>query len=357
MRLDDRDGDTSSEQKDRVTGPEHSKYGTGFRLHYSAAHFILRPTSRITAVKGPRVNMSVSIIIDNYNYQNYVAAAIESALSQTYPHCEIIVVDDGSSDQSQDVIRSFGNKIKPIFKTNGGQASAFNTGFAASTGDIVCFLDSDDVFLPTKVSRIVEILDSSSRGWCFHHLKWVDQALTPVEMPASRFTTGDYDLRGEMTRGESSLIPPATSGLSFTRELLNKIMPIPETVRITADNYLKFPTLLLAPGFYTAEQLALQRLHPSNFYTRSKGSTNRANVELSVACGLDSKFPELRVHCNRMFVSGVALSLLGDKVAPEVARQRDSYFKTRTASEKLAMTTRVAYRVMRGIKQKFAGDN
>jgi glycosyltransferase involved in cell wall biosynthesis len=298
------------------------------------------------------VNESVSIIIDNYNYQNYVSAAIESALSQTYPHCEIIVVDDGSSDGSQDVVRSFGDRIKPVFKRNGGQASAFNAGFAASTGEIVCFLDSDDLFLPTKVSRVVEILNNGSRQWCFHHLKWVDQALTPVEMPTNGFSTGDYDLRGEMTRGESSLTPPATSGLSFTRELLKKIMPIPETVRITADNYLKLPSLLLAPGFYTSEQLALQRLHPSNFYTRSKGSTNRANVELSVACGLDSKFPGLRVHCNRMFVSGVALSILGDKVAPEVASQRNSYFKTRTASEKLSIMTRIAYRVMKGLQQK-----
>jgi glycosyltransferase involved in cell wall biosynthesis len=298
------------------------------------------------------VNESVSIIIDNYNYQNYVSAAIESALSQTYPHCEIIVVDDGSSDGSQDVVRSFGDRIKPVFKRNGGQASAFNAGFAASTGDIVCFLDSDDLFLPNKVSRVVEILGNGSRQWCFHHLKWVDQALTPLEMPTNRFSTGDYDLRGEMTRGESSLTPPATSGLSFTRELLKKIMPIPETVRITADNYLKLPSLLLAPGFYTSEQLALQRLHPSNFYTRSKGSTNRANVELSVACGLDSKFPGLRVHCNRMFVSGVALSILGDKVVPEVASQRNSYFRTRTASEKLSIMTRIAYRVMKGIKQK-----
>jgi len=301
------------------------------------------------------LNKSVSIIIDNYNYQDYVAAAIESALSQTYQHCEIIVVDDGSTDNSQDVIRSFGSKIQAIFKRNGGQASAFNAGFSASTGDIVCFLDSDDLFLPTKVSRVVEILEQSSRQWCFHHLRWVDRALAPVEMPTNRFSTGDYDLRDEVRRGGSSLTPPATSGLAFTRNLLEKLMPIPETVRITADNYLKLPALLLAPGYYTSEQLALQRLHPSNFYTRSKGSTNRANVELSVACGLDSKFPGLRVHCNRMFVSGVALSLLGDKVAPEVADQRNAYFASRTPAEKVSMATKVAYRVMKGIGRRVAG--
>jgi glycosyltransferase involved in cell wall biosynthesis len=301
------------------------------------------------------VSKLVSIIIDNYNYQDYVSVAIESALAQTYQPCEIIVVDDGSTDCSQDAIRSFDNRIKPVFKQNGGQASAFNAGYSVSTGDIICFLDSDDLFLPDKVSRIVEVFNNTSRKWCFHHLKWVDQSLTPVEMAASPFSTGDYDLRDEMCRGESSLTPPATSGLSFTRDLLEKIMPIPESVRITADNYLKLPALLLAPGFYTSDQLALQRLHRGNLYTRSKGSTNRANVELSVACGLDARFPQLRAHSNRLFVSGVALGLLGDKVTPEIAILRNSYFKTRTPAEKVAMTARVAYRVIKGMGRKIAG--
>ena len=297
----------------------------------------------------------VSIIIDNYNYAGYVSAAIESALSQTYPLCEVVVVDDGSTDSSRDTIASFGDKIRPILKPNGGQASAFNAGFAIAKGDIVCFLDSDDVFLPTKVARVVEALENSSRKWCFHHLQWVDPELKPVPMSANPSATGEYDLREEVSRGKGGLIPPATSGLSFDRELLEKIMPIPETVRITADNYLKLPTLLLAPGFYISDQLALQRLHQSNFYTRTKGSTNRANVEFSVACGLESKFPQLREHCDRMFVTGVALGLMGDDVSPEVAKLRDAYFHKRSPAQKLAIATRVAYRVVRGMSQKLRG--
>jgi glycosyltransferase involved in cell wall biosynthesis len=297
----------------------------------------------------------VSIIIDNYNYENYVSAAIESALSQTYPLCEVIVVDDGSTDRSRDAIASFGDKIRPILKPNGGQASAFNAGFSIAKGDIVCFLDSDDLFLPTKVARVVDALENSSRKWCFHHLRWVDSELKPVEMPASPSATGDYDLRDEVSRGEGGLIPPATSGLTFTRDLLEKIMPIPESVRITADNYLKLPTLLLAPGFYISDQLALQRLHQANFYTRTKGSLNRANVEFSVACGLESKFPQLRQHCDRMFVTGAALSLMGDTVSPEVANLRNAYLRKRTPAEKLKIATRVAYRVVRGMGQKLAG--
>jgi glycosyltransferase involved in cell wall biosynthesis len=298
----------------------------------------------------------VSIIIDNYNYQDYVSAAIQSALSQTYQPCEVIVVDDGSTDLSRSAIESFGDKIRSVFKPNGGQASAFNAGYAASKGDILCFLDSDDLFLPSKVSRVVTALDDSRREWCFHHQNWVDQGLEPVEMPADPSSTGEYDLRDQVSHGGGSYIPPATSGLSFTRNLLEQIMPIPETIRITADNYLKLPAMLLAPGFYISDGLTLQMLHLNNFYTRNKGSLNRANVEFSVACGLDSKFPQLREHCDRMFVGGAALSLMGDKITPEIAKLRSAYFHRRTPTQKLSIATRVAYRVVRGMSQKLIGQ-
>ena len=76
-----------------------------------------------------------SIIINNYNYGRYLPKAIDSALAQSYPHTEILVVDDGSSDDSRTVIASYGDRIIPVLKQNGGQASALNAGFAASRGD------------------------------------------------------------------------------------------------------------------------------------------------------------------------------------------------------------------------------
>jgi glycosyltransferase involved in cell wall biosynthesis len=79
----------------------------------------------------------VSIIINNYNYEHYLAHAINSALQQSFSEVEIIVVDDGSTDQSRDVICSFGDAIKPIFKSNGGQASTLNAGFKQACGEIV----------------------------------------------------------------------------------------------------------------------------------------------------------------------------------------------------------------------------
>src|SRR2546423_15707744 len=86
----------------------------------------------------------VTIIISSYNYGRYLRKAIDSALKQTHAHTEVIVVDDGSTDDSRVVIASYGDQIVPVLKENGGQASALNVGFSASQGDVIIFLDSDD---------------------------------------------------------------------------------------------------------------------------------------------------------------------------------------------------------------------
>ena len=86
----------------------------------------------------------ISIVVINYNYARFLRAAVDSALAQTFPNIEVIAVDDGSTDESRDVIESYGNRISSVFKPNGGQGSAFNAGFAASRGEVVIFLDADD---------------------------------------------------------------------------------------------------------------------------------------------------------------------------------------------------------------------
>ena len=92
----------------------------------------------------------VSIIITNYNYEKFLPRAIDSALQQTYPVKQIIVVDDGSTDNSRKIINQYGNQITPVFQENRGATSATNTGFFASRGEILFFLDSDDIFSPHK---------------------------------------------------------------------------------------------------------------------------------------------------------------------------------------------------------------
>lgn len=102
----------------------------------------------------------VSIIISNYNYGRFLKPCIESVLDQAYPHIEVIVVDDGSTDNSQEIIASYGNRIVPVLKENGGQACALNVGFSISHGKIVIFLDSDDVLLPETAQQVAAVFQS-----------------------------------------------------------------------------------------------------------------------------------------------------------------------------------------------------
>src|SRR5690242_8378341 len=97
----------------------------------------------------------VSIIVNNYNYGRFVGEAIESALGQTYRNTEVIVVDDGSTDNSREVIAGYGSRIIPVLKENGGQGSAFNAGFAASRGEYVLFLDSDDLLEVNAIETVM----------------------------------------------------------------------------------------------------------------------------------------------------------------------------------------------------------
>jgi Glycosyl transferase family 2 len=99
--------------------------------------------------------MLVSIIINNYNYARYLATAIDSALAQTWHPLEVIVVDDGSTDDSWAVIERYGDRVHAIRQANGGQGAAYNAGFAASRGEWVLFLDSDDVLDVGAVARML----------------------------------------------------------------------------------------------------------------------------------------------------------------------------------------------------------
>jgi glycosyltransferase involved in cell wall biosynthesis len=107
-------------------------------------------------VKYPKV----SVIIPAYNCENYIGAAIDSILGQNYPSLEILVVDDGSTDSTADVLETFGDKVQVISQKNSGSAVARNIGLEKSTGDYIAFLDSDDIWLEGKLSSQVSFLET-----------------------------------------------------------------------------------------------------------------------------------------------------------------------------------------------------
>jgi glycosyltransferase involved in cell wall biosynthesis len=102
----------------------------------------------------------VSIIVPSFNTAAYVAEAIESVLSQDYPNKELIVVDDGSTDGTVDVIRGYGDQVRLLQTDRGGPAAARNAGIAVARGEYIAFNDSDDVWLPGRLSVQVADLEA-----------------------------------------------------------------------------------------------------------------------------------------------------------------------------------------------------
>lgn len=96
-------------------------------------------------------NVLVSVVIPAYNSAMYIRQTLESVLNQTYPHIEIIVVDDGSTDNTMQILHEYGDKVKPISQNNQGSAVARNAGVQAAKGEWIAFIDSDDTWKPEKV--------------------------------------------------------------------------------------------------------------------------------------------------------------------------------------------------------------
>lgn len=186
---------------------------------------------------------TVTVLIDNFNYDRFLGEAIESALNQTHAPLEVLVVDDGSTDDSREVIARFGERVRPILKPNGGQASAFNAGLAASRGDWICLLDADDVWFPEKVERVVNAVRGRTDVAMVRHRL---QVFTGDRWPEGR----THRLSPRMAR--RALHEPnsprralthrrdvPSSAMTVSRRLWSALGPIPESpFRVSADAFL-----------------------------------------------------------------------------------------------------------------------
>jgi glycosyltransferase involved in cell wall biosynthesis len=215
-----------------------------------------------------------SILINNYNYARFLREAIDSALKQDYPAKEVLVVDDGSTDNSREIISSYGDRIVPIFKENGGQSSAFNAGVAASRGNILCFLDADDFFHPDKVSRVVEAFRQqglNSKPMMVHHLLAVKgngdvEARTYGKTHDSPMNLYAFAQRHRFIWYEAG----PTTTISINRNLAQKIFPLPEQgVRISGDDFIVCGASLLAEVYSLKDVLGGYRIHGENLWFRS----------------------------------------------------------------------------------------
>lgn len=308
----------------------------------------------------------VSVVINNYNYGRFLADAINSALNQSYPHREVIVVDDGSTDNSREVIAAYGDKIVAVIKENGGQPSAFNAGFATSKGDIICFLDADDLFLPEKLENVVAAFgENQDLGWCFHPLKFVDIREIDINSAISQaknnhqYTAREYDLRSQIQKGrlDKNFPYPSTSGMCFRRSFMPLILPMPEKAEGTLlnDGYLIFASIGLSKGIALDQQLGLYRIHGDNahgfvrkpgtdtYVVRSDKQQRKAKLYVLKAYWLGVNFPQLIKLANYLMATGIGIYRRNGGVEKDYQKLVSSHLSSVSLLDRLEIYARSFY--------------
>jgi glycosyltransferase involved in cell wall biosynthesis len=256
----------------------------------------------------------VSIIIDNYNYGRFLKESIDSALYQTYSKIEVIVVDDGSTDNSRDIIAQYGNRIISVLKENGGQASAFNTGFAASSGEIVIFLDADDILDSTFVATAQKLFVSDDIVKVHSPVWEVDEFCRKTGRIIPETELPEGNCRQLLIKfGPDAYINAPIHGNAFARNFLEKIFPIPEEFRISADIY----PVTLASIFGTIKTIS----EPYSFY-RIHGKNNFASQVAATKNKINLSFYDLRC-----FYLNKYLRETGDDINPEVWKKNHLWYK------------------------------
>ncbi len=263
----------------------------------------------------------VSVLVPAYNYACYLPECIGSVLAQTYTNWELIVCDDGSTDNSGEVVSRFADRdsrIKLLRKQNGGQASAFNMAYAASNGDIICCLDADDAFAAEKLASVVgRFAKCPDAGVLVHAMTLVDaQGVLLHRIPIlGAFEEGWIADRVLRRGGRWRYMP--SSGLAFRRELGEIGFPIPDRqFAAGADGFLFTLFPLLSKTTYLADELSIYRIHGSNTGGRlgvdAKSARMGAVLMTKVVEGVNERLSEME-WCESLDVQNnlhIALELL-----------------------------------------------
>jgi glycosyltransferase involved in cell wall biosynthesis len=218
--------------------------------------------------------LPISVLIDTYNHERFIEKAINSVLEQGFPVTgrEIIVVDDGSTDRTPQIVKRFEAHLRYIRKENGGQASAFNVGIPECRGEIIAFLDGDDYWLPGKLSRVVDVLAKNSAvGFVGHAIKEsLPDGQERISAPAKDEKCRIQSLESaRLFRLSKSFL--GTSRMTMRAEIARRILPVPEALVFEADEYLFTLAAAMSEVVILQEPLTCYVIHGSNLYV-SAGS-------------------------------------------------------------------------------------
>jgi glycosyltransferase involved in cell wall biosynthesis len=204
----------------------------------------------------------VSVVIPNCNYAQYVGDAIDSVLAQMYPDIEIIVVDDGSTDASRDVLLNYGDSIKTISQQNHGVSAARNNGVAASSGEFVAFLDADDLWLPEKIAKQIERFAGEPQPGLVH--VGVEEIDADGNSLRKRLEGLEGDIAGELLLLKREGVLGGGSGLMVPRAVFDDVGGFDTRLSTSADWDLFYQIARRHAIGFVAEILLRYRLHNSN---------------------------------------------------------------------------------------------
>lgn len=234
-------------------------------------------------------NPLVSIIIANYNYEEFLLEAVKSAIHQNYSNTEIILCDDGSTDGSTDLLQEITARENPsitiLTKENGGMTSAYNMAYKHSSGEIICFLDSDDFYYSEKISKIVDAFKGKpDAGFLVHRMDKIDAEGNHFgQLPfSSELPEGWY---GEhvLSTGSAPHGFPVTSALVLRREVADKFFPVNESIQYDLDEVIRRMALLTTNVVSIDHSLTAYRVHGKNF------------TAINVADRLDHSLPQYEI--------------------------------------------------------------
>ena len=226
---------------------------------------------------------AVTILIDTYNHERFIEEAIVSSGTRfSTGGNEILVVDDGSTDRTPEIVRRFQPHVRLIRKTNGGQASAFNAGIPETRGEIIAFLDGDDWWAKEKLKVVTNYLGARPHlGLVGHGIYEVDsdtgnmKTTIPQQTCEVRFDSVDG---GRFFRQMMCFF--GTSRVAIRRNILLRVLPVPEQIVVEADEFVSFMSAAHSAAGLIQEPLTFYRLHSDKlFQVRTKDEVKQRRIQ------------------------------------------------------------------------------
>lgn len=211
---------------------------------------------------------SVSLIIPCYNAASYIGEALNSIAAQSYPSIEIIIVDDGSDDRTAEIAAGHGPEYTIVRRPRGGTAAARNSGVTAAKGELLAFMDADDLLHPLRIHcQVEEFQKHAELGMCYSVFINFETNSTPLLNP---------EFQPEDSRVLSGCLPGA---VMLSRRCWNQVGPFDETLQLGEflDWYLRLQTLGI-PIVRIERALYYRRIHASNFSRQREKYTDYARV-------------------------------------------------------------------------------